>query len=612
MKPITAPIKRFKFSAYDLEWDPTTLGLRLFGVYDERGSRAYTCVDDFLKFELTARNNGRVFFAHAGGRFDVQFILRRLLALGYWAVGAMSGSSIVRLSVHKGNNRWIFGDSFLLLKSGLGKVGDSIGLPKGECDFSAPLTQLSAYNQRDCEIVYYGILRLREILERAGGELRYTLSACAMALFRRRFLKREIQTSSILNATLRPGYYASRVENRATRGPPRGTLARVYDINSSFAWSMTRPLPGDLIGDSKRKGALGIHRVTVRVPQGDLPPLPRRGPNGGIYFPWGDWEGLYNDLDLETLDEYGGSFKIHSSYYFEPFDDFADYISFCFEGKEGARIAGDDFLYEAFKLLANGAYGKLAEGEEKTAIHVNPRELFRTDVSIFPGIVARDSVESVDTAHLPASIWITASSRALLWRLSSACPSGSYYNDTDSIHTVDPLPTSDALGALKVQDTFDEAHYAACKLYAYHTPTLDAPCAYCLKAKPPHTGPCPGHDIVKSKGFRRLTRPAYDSLVSGGSVSVGTGFHGVLTTGGLDEDSRPTEQYRSLRRWLVCSVCWSRSYVGCEIHGEGKSFVESNSIPKRKELGPKGSIAWHVSELGEKRSIEPPEEIEIG
>src|SRR5687768_12723103 len=68
------------FLTYDLEWIPGTLQVRLVGVFDGSRYRCYSSLEAFIANELTHKNRGKWFYAHAGGLADFQFVLEQLAA----------------------------------------------------------------------------------------------------------------------------------------------------------------------------------------------------------------------------------------------------------------------------------------------------------------------------------------------------------------------------------------------------------------------------------------------------------------------------------------------------------------------------------------------------
>jgi len=212
--------------------------IRLAGVFDGNRYRCYATVENFLANELTSKNRGKWFYAHAGGLADFQFVLEILMKRGYRIKASTSGSSLIIVHVMKGKNSWHFVDSLWLLKDKLRNIGKWIGIEKGNEDESeefyrdATIPELRKYNEIDCIILFKAIQMFEETLLELGGQLKMTQASCAMELFRRRFLKRDIATSPLANLIAREAYFASRVEvlNRHCED------AWYYDVNSSFPY----------------------------------------------------------------------------------------------------------------------------------------------------------------------------------------------------------------------------------------------------------------------------------------------------------------------------------------------------------------------------------------
>src|SRR5687767_5973625 len=175
-----APIKKHRrvrrVTVYDLEWIPGSLEVRVAGVYDQRGYRWYRTIEDFLNNELTSRNRGRWFYAHAGGLADIQFVLEKIVDRSRdgqkWQVkSCFSGSSAIIVKVIRCHNVFWFVDSYWLFRDKLASIGHSIGLEKGgpeepdpslpdvewvrleaerrEWYRSVPLMELVSYNEQD-------------------------------------------------------------------------------------------------------------------------------------------------------------------------------------------------------------------------------------------------------------------------------------------------------------------------------------------------------------------------------------------------------------------------------------------------------------------------------
>lgn len=522
LSPITRPVKLRDFSVYDLEWIPHTLELRVVGTYDGHEYRSFLKLEDFLNFALSSRNRGRWFYAHAGGLFDVQFILDHLIrkmSKEYEIDAKFSGSSAIIVKVRRGKNCWFFVDSYWLLRAPLREIGEKmVGKKKGGLDPTAgytkeeieeyyrstPIAELIEYNKLDCEILYEGIAIFQESLLALGGQLQMTLASSAMQLFRRRFLHQTIKTRPGVNEMARNAYVASRVEVIQKKC----TDANYYDINSSFPFAMKSPAPGKLIQSSRSipsgDNQIYLAKGRVRVPDDSfLPPLPIRE-KGRIYFPVGTWDGWFSNIDLELLEEMGGGIeRIDEVLSFEPFHDLAEYAETLYEMRR--PLDESDPMRTILKLLLNSLYGKFAEQSEKQALYINPgAEFFQRNIKremVMPGVWLAIEEAEVEHVHVPIAMHITGIARRNLYRYMDRSRE-SYYCDTDGFAcSLDSIfQTGDKLGDLKLEKVIREGLFLAPKLYTMLTDK--------------------GKRIVKGKGFSKMSYEDFLRLEEGDNVEI--------------------------------------------------------------------------------------------
>lgn len=420
--------RRRQFYVYDLEWYPENYETRLVGLYDGKRYTHWDNVLDFLKTILTRPYRDSIFFAHAGGLADVQFILETVLERRNPELrveASFSGSSAIIVRLELGGHSWTFCDSYWLLRDKLEKIGNSLGIEKyvdyrcsnypgcghkvsgsgkyvcdcgavdwdgqlkfcvkclkamrwdgnTQCIFYAPMGELLVRNEQDCVILHRAIDRFQEELLHLGGELQMTVASCALKLFKCAFLKHDIPTDKHINDRCRTAYVASRVEvlSRECRG------ANYFDINSSFPYSMTKPQPGRALGETGpyREGtSLALVEATVNIPAGSLvkgiPPLPyRQGQR--VFFPTGRFRSRFMAADLDLLVEGGGRIEtIWDVCHFAPFSDLAEYVFTVYELR---KKAPDDFLKLLYKYLLNSLYGKFGECDLKEALLINPKKI---------------------------------------------------------------------------------------------------------------------------------------------------------------------------------------------------------------------------------------------
>lgn len=586
LEPYVGKREPLRFGVYDLEWIPGTYEVRLVGVRDERGFRSYPTVLAFLQGELTKANQGKVWFAHAGGLADVQFVLSEVIKRGnpnFHVEGSWSGSSLIRVKIKAGKNAWTFADSYWLLRDSLAKIGKSVGLEKlgdeyqcsnapacgheGKCVFYAPEAILRTYNERDCEILYLALKRFEQELLELGGKLRQTIASSALTLFRAAYLNRTIPTDERVNRVSREAYVASRVEVfERHAGPCRG-----YDVNSSFPFSMTFPLPGELksVSGTWNCEPCAIVDATITV-EHEIPPVPVRV-NGRVFFPNGTFRQRFTGDDLLLVLEAGGRIEsVHESLTFEPFYDFAQYVADIYEKR---RTSTDEFKRLVYKYLLNSLYGKTAEGSEKAELLINPPTRPKCQqpkvcgkacvcVEVLqPGIYKVGKNVEVAHAHVPIAAVVTAKSRALLTRsLWAARP---YYCDTDSNYTSETLRSGDELGAMKLEKEVESGTFLSPKLYRIFP------------------GP-----TIRSKGFRRLSNEEFEALARGEGVAIRRMVRTAENLRAGRHDPHDEEFVKHALSHLTADELRKAGFSNAPV-----------MRPKRCSLAGGRTRPWHVSEL---------------
>ena len=522
------PIRNF--IVYDLEWIPGTLELRLIGVYDEnKGYRTYRTIEDFLNYELTSDNRGKWFYAHAGGLADIQFVFESFCRYRNYKVNAyFSGSSAIIVNVTQGKNAWHFVDSYWLLRDKLKNIGEWIGLKKGGVDDkddpdeigisdkeydrrieikkewfrSVSLEILYDYNETDCIILYKAIDAFQQAIRELGGQLQMTLASSAMNLFRRRYLKGNIDTSEGINQMARKSYFASRVEV-ITRDVNDSLY---YDINSSFPFSMTTSCPGAFIKCSNKlpdkKEILHISEVEIEVPSRFISPTPFRF-NKRIFFPSGKWRQWLTNVDIDLLQKEGGKIlKVFESYWFESFNDLANYSIDLYQKKAKSN---SQFERTVYKLLLNSLYGKFAENPIKKSVSIDPDDT-SNKIMLMPGVWLEEKKIPIPHVHVPISSHITAMSRQLLYEHMINCKDV-HYCDTDGFSTTENLSTGNNIGDLKLEKKISKGYFILPKLYRIEGEVEDK------------DGLWKKLDYIKAKGFSRMSAERFLKLLEGQTIS---------------------------------------------------------------------------------------------
>jgi hypothetical protein len=254
--------------------------------------------------------------------------------------------------------------------------------------------------------------------------------------------------------------------------------AHIYDINSSFPYSMTFAQPGNILGRFKgwKEGDdLALVRARVTVPEMRVPALPYRD-GSRVYFPTGTWDGWFSGVDLNFHLSCGGTIdRVFDCWRFSPMTDFREYVTDLYGRR---RATSDSFQKLVLKYMMNSVYGKTAEGSLKDQLYLNkalPRGITESTPIKIGGrvrgaIFERES--KIVHEHVPFAMSITAMSRR--WITEGLHRVGdSAYCDTDSLTTrrpPDQFEDSDELGRFKLEESIGEdesAYFVAPKNYRF-------------------------------------------------------------------------------------------------------------------------------------------------
>lgn len=497
MKPIRRNRKFQRFSTYDMEWVPGShsLQIRVIGCHDGEKFCPYYSIDSFLRNQLTPKNSGTVFYAHAGGLYDVQFVFEKMIEDdSYYTTACFSASSAIIVDVRKGRHHWRFLDSAWLLKGSLKEIGEWLGEYKtGPADSmteeekkdwyaNVPLPELTDYCEQDCYVLYKAISEFRIELYEIGGDLKCTLASTSLDLFLRNYLKTELPCNVSVNLWSREAYTASRVEVFKKKV----TDCLYYDINSSFPFSMTKLMPGKIryMGNRLPDEGPYLADVEIEVPECHIPPLPYRV-SGRVFFPTGRWRGYLFWPDIETLLQAGGKIlKVGDVIVFEPFWDLAQFANDLYN----RRVKSGGFKKQVYKILLNSLYGKFAESPLKQKLHVHPppeilqrlryyeenpddeindgRPVVRSMIT--PGCFIETVEANIKHQHVALSGAITAWSRRALYDYMVQADD-CFYCDTDgfAVPVGTTYATGDVLGDLKLEKVVTGgATFASPKVYS--------------------------------------------------------------------------------------------------------------------------------------------------
>ena len=505
MRPLKNDIEWPPIAVYDIEtldW----VNVELVCHVDELGNRAhFRGVGAYLDFLFSDRFKGSHVWAHAGGRFDHRFLIPEIDRRGWDFKAALSGGSIVILSVKANGKRIQFADSFRIMPNALKAIGKTINLEKLDVDRSNlqnyTFEQQLEYCFRDCDIVLKGLQYMRDVLQGVNADFAFTLASIASRWVRRspsidfnRFYRPKKSGDGIeydpdmlkADEWCEPAYFGGRTEMLA-HGEIKGPVY-YYDVVSSYPWSMTHELPLYFQGFyppplSRSKSAIerylsyyGITEATVTIPMRPVGPLGMEH-GGRLIFPCGRVKDRWTNIELMAALRRGCTIEPHYQVRFEPGKFLEPFVRTFYGLRKKAKADKDEFRTYAFKILLNSLYGKLVETMDRMAYTTskwdierakeNGHRVLSTKVT---GLYQIASREEGPFRHVAAGAYVTAYSRLkLLEGLESVFEHGgqAYYCDTDSIMSNIPLPHLEGkeLGQWQHEYTFDSVEILLPKVY---------------------------------------------------------------------------------------------------------------------------------------------------
>ncbi len=468
-------VQTFKYGTWDIEasdwWN-----LQMLGVFDGTNYFHFRDIAEFLNFIMQSKYDNYRWFAHFGGRYDLNFVFDYLrkrsdIDISFYC----SGSMVIQMTIRRKGVITKLCDSYRLFympgsnsetrtdnKTGLRSLGIAFDVAhkKGEIDYQAIEygKQLIEYNELDCRCLW-------EVIERffiETGVYSETFATHALRVWRKDFLKETIwKPRPEVLELCRASYHGGRVEVFKHQSDN----LTAYDVNSMYPFVMQDPMPVDYMGESNKlkDNWYGFVDATVYVPEVYIPTLSIRMEK--LYFPCGILRGTWTTEELQNATLQGTTIqKIHKAYYFHTREIFRDYVLKLYHLKKTATEPTRTIA----KGLLNALYGKFGQ---------NPTKKIYCSESCAPNgaypIIEPNGYPSgfcyyertSQSAYLLPHLASAVTSKARLV-LSSQLNDHSYYCDTDSVFTNQQMETSKELGAWSEVGS-GEATFIQPKLYKF-------------------------------------------------------------------------------------------------------------------------------------------------
>lgn len=478
-------------------WDLETQGLGgsflCAGAYSkETGYKYFEDLGLLLDFIISSKV--MLWYAHNSGKYDIRYLMDILLKRAYIVKPIIIHGSIANLKVYIKNKKICeFRDSYFLLPSSLDKLTKDYDVEhKKNKELIVDYNKLKI-NDTLKEYLYNDVLGLFEVIEKnveyifrdLGVTPSLTFGATALNTFKTLFPKDFKKIVYIDNKNLRSGYFGGRTEVFRTYLKN----GYYYDVNSLYPYVMHNfkfPV-GNYFLSSVPKSRLYIAEIEFTAPKSlNIPILPVKLDNK-LIFGVGTSKGVYCSAEIEKAVEYGYKIKYKKVYNFKDEDYiFRGYVDYFYNIKSNSKRGSAQ--YNISKLYLNSLYGKFGQRPNKDMYIFNPskewvkrnfREFECLNFDTFE-IWKKEYIFPNKWVNISLMIFITAYARLELFKIFERVGfEHVYYCDTDSVFTDVLLDTSNDLGALKLEDTIEEAIFLRPKVYSYKNDSEEI----CIKAK---------------------------------------------------------------------------------------------------------------------------------
>lgn len=357
------------------------------------------------------------------------------------------------------------------------------------------LDELIEYNKRDCEITKKFMELIQNTLYELGGELKATISSCAIDLFRRKYLDYDVVKESYfinyvdIKKKVFQSYYGGRTEafKRGLLDNTTSSTGLWYygDVNSLYPSVMLNEFPDPMSvqyfkhEDRDLLKYEGVSYFELDVPYQKYPFLPYRM-EGKLIFPFGKLRGYYTHLEIRKAIEQGTKIILMSDsvYYRKTKPYFYRYVMTLFKLRQQYKKENSE-LETVIKLLLNSLYGRFALKNVNKTIFMNFNNIneikkqiddcekngykLQINSSNDAYYNQEDSYDGI--ASLPIwSVYTTAYARIKLHEYIIKYKPVVYV-DTDSIITEKKVSDSKILGELKLEKMINIGLIIKPKLY---------------------------------------------------------------------------------------------------------------------------------------------------
>lgn len=499
--------------------------------------------EDGLANHLLSLPPGATAWAHAGGKFDVLWLLDWCRRNGNIpkAQIRLSGSSIASLSIAKGP---VLRDSARLMPMSLREActmfpgceqkqrlsfpcscGNDCG---GYCAIKSDMPreqyqELRDYLVSDIHSLRDTLMCLSQYAEENELLLAGTVASTAWRTAKERCKLDDADWDLEAYNQARSGYYGGLCAVRKVRAP----CVHKFDRRSAYPAELSKSVPcGAMKVLDHRTAPLawnrdkpGIYQVSVDVPDSMNPPLPLRTADR-IVYPWGKFEGCWPSNELQYAVDRGVKILSWQSgiAWADEEPRLKPHVDHCFALREKAESKA---LKTWLKFIANSLTGAFAQNPEQDVVAIgdyadDPRW---EPVGKYDWIWRRVTFRVSQRAHVHWAATLTGGARVELNRQIDHAGDDWVYSDTDSCNATRELTRNIGmkLGEWAAEGVVSNWYAPAPKVYSHEEDDK-----FVARAKG-----IPG-DKSDSKGVRGISKALWQTIISGKQVVLDRGVDSLL------------------------------------------------------------------------------------
>lgn len=465
---------------------------------DANGQRFTTSADELRGWLLSPDNAGSIIYAT--NLFYDYSVLFGFSPSGHQAL--FTKSKLLRVHVPVKGKRIIrfYDTSNLTNCMSVAELGKMVGLEKlptpvqlvavgdewqGWCCLEHRVEGcIECYNRRDCDITYKWALLFQRVCKEQGCEVKTTIAATAMDLWKRVFAAKDLFVPpEWVNTYLREAYHGGftfTFRKGETEGVPMNDINSLYP---SVLRDYDYPDMSTMVIENRRPSLKnimkyeGFSRVLVEYPECYFPILPV-AIGGYLLTCTGVYEGLWTHVELREAIKRGCKIlKVYSNLYFtKTVRACARYTEDIYLLRKQCKERGDSFegIYKLFMNALSGKFGQKTDNELYEIVDISKV----TSVDEIAGcqtfpvgkreyyIKGKPSTYTPDYINVAWAAYMTAYARLrLIYFLEQAFPNV-YACDTDSVISCYEYPYSKEMGKMDLKGYMAKVVFQYPKQYA--------------------------------------------------------------------------------------------------------------------------------------------------